>query len=250
MKNLVQRILLCISLFYLVTDAYSQKNNSINLLDEANSNAWRGYNANRLPPGWNVSNGVITLDAKQKDTTYKGNKDIIFSGREFEYFDLTIEWKIEKGANSGIFYHVQEGPGSPSSKSPEYQLIDDENYAAMHNLTKYNEQFGAKNPEQLQDWQKTGADYAMHTADEKKKILHPAGEWNITRIVVAPGKTEHWLNGVKLLSFTPWSKDWQERKQAGKWAKSPHYGKAKTGYIALQYHDGSLSFKNIMVKPL
>ncbi|ULT46694.1 hypothetical protein KRR40_23075 [Niabella defluvii] len=65
---------------------------------------------------------------------------------------------------------MKEGYGGPSNISPEYQLIDDENYARMHsNLKDYNAQFGAKNPEQLQDWQKTGADYAMHPADERKK---------------------------------------------------------------------------------
>lgn len=230
---------------------------TINLLDEQNVSKWRGYNGKALPPGWTVSDGMIWVDenkveeAKVNDATYKGSRDIIFSGQEFEYFELTLEWKIAKGGNSGVFYHLKEGYPGPSGIGPEYQLIDDENYAAMHpDLKPYNAGFGVKHPELLQDWQKTGADYAMYTADESKKILHPAGEWNTTKIVVARGKTEHWLNGKKLLSFEPWSKDWDTRRNSGKWTKSPQYGSFKTGFIGLQYHGSSLWFRNVKIKPL
>lgn len=232
-------------------------NDTINLLDDQNASGWRGYNGKTLPPGWTISEGMLWVDEnkidgdKVNDVTYKGSRDIIFAGQEFEYFELTLEWKIAKGGNSGIFYHLKEGYAGPSSIGPEYQLIDDENYAQMHpDLKSYNAGFGAKHPELLQDWQKTGADYAMHTADEKKKLLHPAGEWNTTKIVVARGKTEHWLNGIKLLSFKPWSRDWYKRKNAGKWTGSDNYGKFKTGFIGLQYHGSSLWFRNIKIKPL
>ena len=189
---------------------------------------------------------------KINEATYKGSRDIIFAGQEFEYFELSLEWKISKGGNSGILYHLKEGYGDPSTIAPEYQLIDDVNYAQMHtaDLKSYNAQFGAKHPELLQDWQKTGADYAMYSPDEKDKVLHAVGEWNTTKIVVAHGKTEYWLNGVKLFSFEPWSKDWYARKKSGKWADSDNYGKFKTGYISLQYHGSSLWFRNIKIKPL
>ena len=240
----------------LTIDAGAQNKKSINLLSKENAPKWRGYDGKTLPPGWILSDNMLWVDndkinEKVNDVSYKGSRDIMFAGQEFEYFELTIDWKIGKGGNSGIMYHVKEGYGGPSNIAPEYQLIDDENYAKMHsNLKDYNSQFGAKDPEQLQDWQKTGPDYAMHPADESKKVLHPAGEWNTTKIVVAPGRTEHWLNGVKLVSFDPGSEDWQARKKAGKWAKSDNYAKFKTGYIALQYHGSSLWFRNIKVKPL
>lgn len=225
----------------------------INLLDETNASKWRGFGAKTLPPGWTISNGMIWINDKAKrDSSYKGSLDVIFAGQGFRYFELSIDWKIGAGGNSGIYYHVQEGKGTPPSVSPEYQLIDDVNYAQLHSkeLRSYNSLFKAEHPEQLQDWQKTGADYAMHAPDESKEILHPVGEWNTTKIIVARGRTEHWLNGVKLLSFEPWSKDWYARKKAGKWADSENYGIFKSGYIGLQYHGSSLWFKNITVKPL
>ena len=197
-------------------------NDTTDLLDAQNATKWRAYDGKTLPPGWSMSDGMIWVDEskikgeKINDTTYKGSRDIIFAGQEFEYFELSLEWKISKGGNSGILYHLKEGYGDPSTIGPEYQLIDDVNYAQMHpDLKADNAQFGAKYPELLQDWQRTGADYAMYTPDEKNKVLHAVGEWNTTKIVVASGKTEYWLNGVKLLSFEPWSKDWYaQRRQA------------------------------------
>ncbi len=224
---------------------------TMNLLDAQYQNSWRGYNGKTLPPGWIIKDGVLYFDLQLKSNqAYSGGKDVIFGGREFEYFDLTVDWKIPAGGNSGIYYHMKEGYKSPTEMAPEYQLIDDENYAKMHDLEKYNKQFGAKNPKELQDWQMTGADYAMHVANDKVKVLNPAGEWNTTRIVVSKKGTEHWLNGVKLLSFKPFTPEWYEKKDSGKWKNMPDYGKFTTGYIGFQDHGSQLSFKNIKVKSL
>lgn len=144
------------------------------LFDGTNLDGWRGYNMDSLPPGWTIKDSVLTFDTELGlEQDYTGGKDIIYGAEEFDNFELYLEWKIPEGANSGIFYHVKEGYDGPPEVSPEYQIIDDENYADIHDLTGYNSQFGAEHPELLQDWQKTGADYAMHTADESQKQLKP-----------------------------------------------------------------------------
>ena len=159
------------------------------LFDGTSLDGWRGYNMDSLPPGWTIKNSVLTFDTELGlEQDYTGGKDIIYGAEEFDNFELYLEWKIPKGANSGIFYHVKEGYDGPPEVSPEYQIIDDENYADIHDLTGYNSQFGAEHPELLQDWQKTGADYAMHTADESQKQLNPVGEWNSSKIVFTPEK--------------------------------------------------------------
>ncbi|UWX55987.1 DUF1080 domain-containing protein [Maribacter litopenaei] len=98
-----------------------------------------------------------------------------------------------------------------------------------------------KSQEELKPLQQTASDYAMHAADASKKILHPVGEWNTTKIVFTPEKVEHWLNGQMVLSFVPWSEDWYERKNSDKWKNSEDYGKYKTGYIGLQDHSSPIS---------
>jgi hypothetical protein len=86
----------------------AQKNKTINLLSKENASQWRGYDATTLPPGWILSNNMLWVDndkinEKVNDVSYKGSRDIIFSGQEFEYFELTLDWKIGAGGNSGIF---------------------------------------------------------------------------------------------------------------------------------------------------
>jgi hypothetical protein len=225
----------------------------IYLFDGASLEGWRAYNGDGLPPGWAIIDSALTFTTeqiKEEDYDYKGSRDIIYGAEEFDNFELYVEWKIPKGGNSGIFYHIKEGYDGPPEISPEYQLIDDENYASIHDLTSYNETFGVAEPEKLQDWQSTAADYAMHTPDPTQKVLHPAGEWNSSKIVFTPEKVEHWLNGKKVLSFVPWSEEWYEKRNSGKWDDYPDYGKFKTGYIGFQDHGSSLWFRNVKIKKL
>lgn len=222
------------------------------LFDGSSTEGWRAYNGDRLPPGWTIEDSTLTFNtALGLEQEYKGGTDIIYGEREFGNFELYVEWKLPKGGNSGIFYHLKEGYGAPPEVAPEYQLIDDENYAAMHDLTEYNLSLGyTDKPEELKPLQQTASDYAMHPADASKKMLHPVGEWNSSKIVFTPEQVEHWLNGQKVLSFVPWSAEWHEKKNSDKWKNSPDYGKYKTGYIGFQDHASPIWFRNIKIKEL
>ena len=234
------------------TTVETNKEDWVYLFDGSSLEGWRGYNGTKLPPGWIIKDSTLTFDTELGlEQDYTGGEDIIFGGQEFANFELYLEWKLPKGGNSGIFYHVKEGYDGPPVVSPEYQLIDDENYAEMHDLTAYNTSLGyTENPNELKPLQQTASDYAMHPADASKKILHPAGEWNSSKIVFTPEKVEHWLNGQMVLSFVPWSEEWHEKKNSDKWKNSPDYGKFKTGYIGLQDHSSPIWFRNIKIKEL
>ena len=223
----------------------------IYLFDGTSTEGWRGYDMDSLPPGWTIKDSTLTFDTELgMEQDYTGGKDIIYAKEEFDNFELYLEWKIPAGGNSGIFYHVKEGYDGPPVVSPEYQLIDDENYENIHDLTEYNLSLGyTDHPEQLKPLQSTGADYAMHPPKEDK-ILNPAGEWNTTKIVFTPERVEHWLNGEMVLSFVPWDEAWVEKKNSDKWKNSPDYGKYKSGYIGLQDHSSPIWFKNIKIKKL
>ena len=252
----MRKIILSIAILSIWSCAESPKNKSsewINLFDGSSLEGWRAYNGDQMPPGWKIVDGILTFTTAQileQDYDYKGSRDIIYGAEEFDNFELYVEWKIPPGGNSGIFYHVKEGYQGPSLVSPEYQLIDDENYAKIHDLTSYNTQFGVLNPSDLQDWQKTAADYAMYVPDTTQKVLYPPGQWNSSRIVFTPNNVEHWLNGKKVLSFVPWSEDWYKKRNSGKWNNAQDYGKYKTGYIGFQDHGSNLSFRNIKIKKL
>ncbi len=210
----------------------------ISLIGQHTAKGWRAYNGETLPPQWIVEEGVLMFDTEKRlEVDRQGGIDILYAAEEFDNFELYWEWKIPEGGNSGVLYHVQEGPWGPPEVAPEYQLLDD---------LKWEEINDAK----LESWQKTGADYAMYVPDENQKIIKPALEWNSSRIIFTTEKVEHWLNGKKLLEFEPWTQDWENRKKTGKWKDFPKYGTFKTGYIAIQDHDSPIWFRNMKIKKL
>ncbi len=203
----------------------------ITLFDGTSTEGWRGFNSSSLPENWVIEDGAL----KSLGTGGDIGGDIVYGTREFDNFELSLEWKISEGGNSGIFYHVVEGEKYKAlyETGPEYQVLDDIGFA-----------------EPAEDWQKVGADYAMYIPDPKKKKVKPAGEWNSSRIVFTEEKAEYWLNGEKVVEFVPWSEDWSERRNSGKWDEYPDYGLAKTGLIGIQDHGSFIWYKNIRIKDL
>ncbi|MCL1973189.1 MAG: DUF1080 domain-containing protein [Bacteroidetes bacterium] len=200
------------------------------LFDGTSMNGWRDYNGNSLTAPWHVVDGCIQAKGLGGDAD-----GYIVTEEQFENFELSWDWKLSKGGNSGMLYHVVERPMFPVPyvTGPEYQLIDDDNFEYP-----------------LEEWQKLGVDYAMHLPDKNLMNVHPAGEWNNSKIVFDNGHVEHWLNGVKILEFEAWTDDWFQRKNSGKWANAPEYGLAKKGVLCLQDHGSPASFRNLKIRPL
>ena len=237
MNNIKKYTLLFIII--LLTACGSKKDSDwIYLFDGETTDGWRAYNGETIPDKWAAVDGNLTFDTELKlEEEWSGGGDIIYHKEQFEYFELYLEWKLPKGGNSGVFYHVQEGYNAPYEISPEYQILDDDGWEEINNA-------------KLESWQKSGADYAMHEPNIDNKSLNPAGEWNSSRIIYTKEKAEHWLNGKLLLSFVPYSEDWYSKRNSGKWDDFPDYGKFKNGYIALQDHDTPIWFRNIKIKKL
>ena len=196
------------------------------LFDGKSLDNWEKFNGEEVT-GWKIINGELNNSGVGSD--HGGD---IITKKEYENFELYVEWKISSGSNSGIFYHVQEGVTDAIYKSgPEYQLLDDKGW-----------------PTKLSDYQYTGSNYAMQ-APVEAEVAH-VGEWNTTRIIVKNPHVEHWLNGKKVVEYELWSDKWKEQKTAGKWKDEPYYGMAKKGHIGLQDHGGLTVFRVIKIRPL
>ena len=201
------------------------------------TDGWRGYNNETMPKKWEVINGELTFNTELKlEKDWDGGNDIIYYKEQFENFELYLEWKLPKGGNSGVFYHVQEGYNAPHNISPEYQILDDDGWEEINNA-------------KLKNWQKAGANYGMHEPNISKK-LNPSGQWNSSRIIHDNNKVEHWLNGKIILSFFKDSDDWNKKRNSEIFRDKTDYGKFKKGYIALQDHDTPIWFRNIRIKKL
>lgn len=198
------------------------------LFDGESTAGWRGFNMDSVPPGWIAKDGELIGLGEGGDL----GGDII-SQDQFEDFELSLEWAISEGGNSGILFHVLEGnyPATYAT-GPEYQIIDDMGF-----------------PQKLEPWQQAGANYAMHNAAENKKLM-PVGEFNSSRIKVKDGLVEQWLNGDKIVSYVLWTKEWYDKVQDSKWKDYPGYGRALKGHIGLQDHGSVVKFKNIKIRDL
>ena len=192
------------------------------LFDGTTLDGWRDYNGTSLSnDSWVVEDGTIKATGTGSD-----ENGYIVTGKAYENFDLKWEWKISKGGNSGMLYHVVEGPAYavPYVTGPEYQLIDDENFTEMNDGYV------------LEPWQRCAVDYAMYVPDFETRDLKPAGEWNASEIIFDNGHVTYLLNGKVTVEFDAWTPDWFARKDSGKWTNAPEYGLSRRGVICLQDH--------------
>ena len=193
------------------------------LLDEHAAPAFRGWVEEGFPKGWHVEHGVLSK---------QGSVDDLVSVREYASFELEFEWKLSTAGNSGVFYRGTREYDHVYWSAPEYQLLDDANAPDGKNrLTS------------------AAAAYALYGAPAG--IVHAAGHWNRSRIVVDGNHVEHWLNGHKVVSYELGSADWSAHVAASKFHEYPNYGKAAKGLIAIQGdHPGSLSLRGLRIREL
>jgi 3-keto-disaccharide hydrolase len=195
------------------------------LFDGKTTTGWKMYK-DKASDGWMIAGGELSC----KLEGVKTRADLI-TVDQYGDFELSIDWKVAPGANGGIVYRCNEENGSSYQSGNEYQLIDDLGYK-----------------DKLEDWQKSGADYAMHPPT--KLAANPAGQYNTTRIVAKGAHVEHWLNGVKVADFEMWTPEWQALKAKSKFKDMANWATSKSGQIALQDHGGGLTFKNIKIRKL
>jgi hypothetical protein len=192
------------------------------LFDGHSTDGWRGYMMDGIPDGWQAVDGELTRVGRGRD---------IITTEQFGNFELTLEWKIQLGGNSGIFFHAVEGPEQVYFSAPEMQILDDANH-----------------PDGRSALTSVGSNFALHATP--RGVAHPVGEWNSVRILVNGNHVEHWLNGVRTADYQLGSADWKERVAASKFSEWPEYGQASTGHIGLQEHGDWVAFRNIKIRRL
>lgn len=246
MKNKIASLLLTVAALFIAASA--QNKTPVNqlagaekaagwrlLFDGKTFDGWRGFHSDKVPAGWAIEDGCIKKVSAQGELGQAGGDLITVD--QFDNFELSIEWKLSEGANSGIKYLVSESlpPTGRSGVSFEYQVLDDLNHP------------DAK--EGIAGNRTAGSLYDLIPASKDKK-LNPVGEFNLTRIVVQGNHIEHWLNGMKVVEFERGGEKLKQHIAESKFKNTKGFGETAKGHILLQDHGNAVWYRNIKIRAL
>ncbi|MEX0686509.1 MAG: DUF1080 domain-containing protein [Balneolales bacterium] len=214
------------------------------LFDGENLSGWRGLGRDHIPEShWIVEDGAIRKVATDEVARVADGQPVeggdLLYDRTFKNFELSLEWKVSPGANSGIKYNVSEELST--SHEPafaalgfEYQILDNE----LH-------------PDAENDPNRLAAGLYDLIPPGSNASLNPVGTWNTGRIVFNGNKGEHWLNGEMVLEYELETYMMDRLLETSKWGDIPEFGARRDeGYIILQDHGDDVWFRNIRLREL
>jgi Domain of Unknown Function (DUF1080) len=205
------------------------------LFDGMTTKGWRKAHKKYFPEkGWIVRNGCLIVEGSKGEESANGG-DIVTMD-EYANFEISLEYKLTKGANSGIKYYVteKENPNG-SAIGLEYQLLDNET-----------------NPDaKLGNHEGSRVNAALYDLIKPINTRENAiGEWNRARIISNGTHVEHWLNGFKVLEYERGSDEFKSLVCESKYKKWKNFGLAQKGHILLQDHGNEVWFRSIKIREL
>lgn len=212
------------------------------LFDGESMEHWRGYCKDKVPGAWSIDNNSIFIEGSGRGEAGAEDGGDIITRKKYQNFELSLEWKVSEGGNSGIFYLAREKcgndsvPGQPIYKSaPEMQILDNDRHPDAKLGEDGNRQAGAL--------------YDLIPA--KPQTAKPAGEWNEVLITVYKGTVIHNQNGENVVEYHLWTDDWKKMCADSKFSEWDDFvNTAKKGYIGLQDHGDDVWFRSIKIREL
>ena len=181
------------------------------LFDGDSTSGWESFEGGFPAELWSVEGGELHV------TSGDSGQDL-FLDQSLEQFELELEWKVAKGHHGeerdagGLAFHEPDGSES-----------------------RWRTGFASTEAEQL-------------AAGER--LLRPAGEFNLTRIVARSDRVEHWLNGSRVTTLFVSPGEWARRVQGENLVNDPEMSHSPIGRLALERGGTDVWFRNIRIRPI
>jgi len=209
----------------------------MSLTTAGEANGWRALFNGRDLTGWEAQGGAegYRVQGGVLEFLKHGASPHLVTDRDFQDFQLRLDFKTAPLANSGLFLRAARDGSNPAFSGCEVQILDDHNWEAAKG--------------KLKPWQLTGGLYGS-VAPGAQGALKPIGEWNTYELTVVGARMLCALNG-KIL----WDVDTDTLKPE----EGPEFAKrAKAGFIGLQRHsdprdvegDAFAWFRNLYIREL
>ena len=181
-----------------------------------------GWSMTGKAEGWIVEDGCILC-------AVQGGR-YLYTLDQYDDFVLSIDFKTEKGANSGVFFRWAD-LNDPVHTGIEMQILDT---------------YG-RDPTRKND---CGAIYDILAPT--RNTCKPAGEWNTAVITCDDNLISIELNGEKIveMDLNRWTEAGKNPDGTKNKFKYANKDIARKGHIGLQDHGGKVWFRNIKLKPL
>jgi len=216
--------------------------------------------AEKTPPGdsFTIEDGCLKATARPRIT------EDLFTKEAFRDFELSFDWKIARGGNSGIKYRIED---HLFVAAPGVRKFEDQVNASLKNRPTVRPDHGQdyviglefqlldneRNSDGRTPSHRAGALYDVFTP--LRDTTRPVGEFNHSRLVVRGNHVEHWVNGAKVVDGSLDSPD-VAKGMGERWGVgTPVYEllvkqPRKSTPISLQNHDTEAWFRNIKIRVL
>jgi hypothetical protein len=229
----------------------SSENNT--LTEEEKAGGWRLLFDGKTFAGWrslgreSVPENLWEIDQESIHKINTGDVASLPDGRpaeggdlitveKFDKFELSFEWRVEPGGNTGLKYNVSEEMSLENGVSAlgfEYQLGDDGNDPDSNRKASH----------------RVGALYDLFPTYTKVEI-NPIDQFNKSRLLVRGNQVEHWLNGEKILAFEFGSDQLDSTYKISKFKNIKDFHKKRKGHLVLQNHKDDAWFRNLKIREL
>jgi len=166
---------------------------------------------------WKVRDGILYAEGDSKGW--------LSTARQYDNFQLELEFRVPVGGNSGVFVRIpREDGGRPGYEGTEIQILDD-----------YAQKYVGLQPSQY-----TGSIYGVQAP--AKLVSKKANEWQKMAILCNGPQVQVALNGALIV-------DANLKTHMDKFETHPGLKRPK-GYIGLQHHNTRIEYRNIRIKEL